>query len=42
MSVGDKSILILPPVFFFLFKVLLIPCETKILVVATPIAGRIF
>ena len=32
----------LPPVFFFLFKALLTPCETKVLVVATPKAETIF
>ena len=31
-----------PPVFFFLFKALLTPWLTKVLVVATPRAGIIF
>ena len=31
-----------PPVFFFLFNALLTPCETKVDVVATPMAGKIF
>ena len=32
----------LPPIFFFLFSALLIPCDTKVDVVATPRAGIIF
>ena len=32
----------LPPIFFFLFSALLTPCDPKVLVVATPIAGKIF
>ena len=31
-----------PPVLFVLFKALLIPCDTKVDVVATPRAGIIF
>ena len=42
ISVGDKSILMLLPIFFFLFNALLTPCDTKVDVVATPIAGKIF
>ena len=42
ISVGDRTILMFLPVFFFLFKALLTPCETNVLVVATPEAGIIF
>ena len=31
-----------PPVFFFLFSALLMPCDTKVDAVATPILGKIF
>ena len=42
ISVGDRFILMFPPIFFFLFKLLLILCDTNVLVVATPKAGIIF
>ena len=41
ISVCDKSILILPSR-LYLFKALLTPCETKVPIVVTPIAGKIF
>ena len=41
ISLCFKFILIELP-FLFLFKALLTPCDTKVDVVATPIAGKIF
>ena len=42
ISVGDRSIFMSPPVLFFLFKLLLIPCDTKVLLAAIPKLGTIF